>query len=234
MGTKSAQTRSAAAGGGVMTLLDFARGPALQWSIVIFVFGVVLRVLGATLMVYGTDYAKARSTKTWRAGYRTIALRFVGKPQFREALLFSHVVVYGFHIAMFVVILFFAPHIFFFEDILGLSWPSLPNGAITVLAALAVAILIALMYRRLHNPVLRTISNADDYVSWLATIAPLVTGLLAYLHIGLRYETMLAIHFLSVELLLIWFPFGKLMHTIFVFESLGMQGAVFERRGVKA
>jgi len=217
-----------------MSLLDFARGPALQWSVVIFLVGVTWRLLGASLAAYTKDYAKARSTRTLFGGARTILVRSVGKPQFHKALVFSHVTGYTFHIGLFVAILFFAPHIFFFEDILGFSWPALPNGAITVASGVTVAILIGLLYRRLRHPVQRSISTSDDYISWFATIAPLVTGMLAYAHIGPRYETMLAIHFLSVEFLLIWFPFGKLMHTFFIFESRGMQGAWFERRGVKA
>jgi len=52
-------------------------------------------------------------------------------------------------------------------------------------------------------------------------------------HLGLRYETMLAIHILSFELLLIWFPFGKLMHLFFVFPSRYNVGAIFARRGVR-
>lgn len=217
-----------------MSLLDFARGPALQWSIAIFVVGVTWRLLGASLVMYSKDYAKARSTQTVLGGARTILMRSVGKPQFHKILLFSHVTGYTFHIGLFIAILFFAPHIFFFENILGFAWPALPNVVITVASAVTVAILFGLLYRRLRHPVLRSISTTDDYISWFATIAPLVTGMLAYAHMGPRYETMLAIHFLSVEFLLVWFPFGKLMHTFFIFESRGMQGAWFERRGVKA
>ena len=33
-----------------MNLLDFARGPALQWSVVIFIVGVLWRLLGVFLL----------------------------------------------------------------------------------------------------------------------------------------------------------------------------------------
>ncbi|OIQ63640.1 hypothetical protein GALL_548200 [mine drainage metagenome] len=46
-----------------------------------------------------------------------------------------------------------------------------------------------------------------------------------------RYETLLAVHILSVAVLLIWFPFGKLMHAALVFVSRGSTGALFERKG---
>ena len=63
---------------------------------------------------------------------------------------------------------------------------------------------------------------------------PLITGLIAFGHIGGRYETLLAIHLLSVEALFVWFPFGKLMHTAMTFPSRFQAGTSFGRRGVKA
>ncbi|MDH3812696.1 MAG: nitrate reductase, partial [Gammaproteobacteria bacterium] len=61
----------------------------------------------------------------------------------------------------------------------------------------------------------------------------IVTGLLISVRIGFRYETLLAIHILSVALLMIWLPFGKLGHTFLVFVTRGTTGMVFERRGAK-
>ena len=63
------------------------------------------------------------------------------------------------------------------------------------------------------------------------TTAPLATGMLAYSHVGAPYQTLIAVHLLSVELLLVWFPFGKLMHAFTVFLSRGTQGLQFERKG---
>jgi nitrate reductase gamma subunit len=82
------------------------------------------------------------------------------------------------------------------------------------------------------NPVKRLISNFDDYFSWLVTIAPLATGMAAFAHLGgWPYERLLAIHLLSAELLLVWFPFGKLMHAFTIFVARGSTGMLFERKG---
>ena len=54
----------------------------------------------------------------------------------------------------------------------------------------AASLLVALAFR-LTSPVLRLISRADDYISWLMTFLPVATGLLASAHLGLRYETLL-------------------------------------------
>jgi len=54
---------------------------------------------------------------------------------------------------------------------------------------------------------------------------------MAYSHVGPPYQTMLAIHILSVELLLVWFPFGKLMHAFTIFATRAVTGMAFEKKG---
>jgi nitrate reductase gamma subunit len=217
-----------------MTLLDFARGPALQWSLIIFVFGVLWRISGAMLLMARKDLSKPRRNTAIRDGLAVIATRSLPEHQFEKKIRFQHYTGYAWHVALFISVLFFAPHILFFESVLGIGWPNLPNGIILVTAAIALAILFALLIRRAVHPVLRLISNADDYISIAVVIAPIVTGILAFGHIGARYETLLAIHFLSVEALFVWFPFGKLMHTALTFPSRFQAGVTFGRRGVKA
>jgi nitrate reductase gamma subunit len=81
------------------------------------------------------------------------------------------------------------------------------------------------------NPVIRMLSNFDDYFSWFVTMAVMVTGLAATAHVGAPYETLLGLHILSVDVLLIWFPFGKLMHAFYIFPSRAINGAVLARKG---
>jgi nitrate reductase gamma subunit len=216
-----------------MTLLDFARGPALQWSLMILVFGVLWRLVGALLITRKRDLSRPRRKSNFKDGLTTIVTRSLPEHQFEKKIRFQHFSGYAWHIALFISVLFFGPHILFFKSVLGFGWPHLPNDIILVTAAIALAILLALLIRRTSHPVHRLISNADDYISMAVVIAPLVTGILAFAHLGARYETLLAIHFLSVEALFIWFPFGKLMHAALTFPSRFQAGAVFGRKGVK-
>jgi len=217
-----------------MSLLEFARGPALEGALIIFVFGIFWRLIGALTASPPILLAKPRRQDTFIAGMRAILTRSWPLEEFHNIIWFQHYSGYIWHISFFIVLLFFQPHIAFFTSLTGLSWPGLPNNVILVVAAIAVATLIALLVRRLRYRVLRQISNADDYISWVATILPLITGFMAYSHTGGRYETLLALHLLSVELLLLWFPFGKLMHAILAFPARFQIGAAFGRRGVRA
>ncbi|MGA8204039.1 MAG: hypothetical protein WB812_05930 [Woeseiaceae bacterium] len=217
-----------------MTLLEFARGPGLQWALWIFLFGVLWRVVGSMLIMAKHDLSKPRRKHSVRDGLGTIVTRSLPAEPFEKRIRFQHFSGYAWHITLFIAVLFFAPHILFFKSVLGFGWPNLPNTAILVAAAITTAILVALLIRRAIHPVQRLISNADDYISVLMVLLPTVTGILAFAHIGGRYENLLAIHLLSVEAMFVWFPFGKLMHTALTFPSRYQAGSVFGRRGVKA
>ena len=217
-----------------MTLLEFASGPGLKWALWIFVLGVVWRVVGAMFLLSRKNLAKPREFNSVAAGVGAIISRSAPAHAFERSIRFQHVTGYAWHFALFISVLFFAPHILFFESVLGFGWPHLPNTIILVTAAVAVAVLIALLIRRATHPVQRFISNADDYISIFVVLIPLITGILAFAHFGGRYETLLAIHLLSVEVMLIWFPFGKLMHAIMTMPARYQAGTAFGRRGVKA
>lgn len=214
-----------------MDLLDFARGPALEWSLVILVFGLAWRLVGILLLRNKPAVSEPRTTATVSGSLRMIAARMWPKPEFMPTTAVNLALGYVLHVGLFIVVFLSYPHILFFKSLTGLSWPNAPNGVIFFAGAITVAALVALLIARLNSPVKRLLSNFDDYFSWLVTTVPLVTGLLSAAHVGARYETLLAIHILSVEVLFIWLPFGKLMHTITVFLSRGATGAAFARKG---
>jgi nitrate reductase gamma subunit len=225
-----------------MDLLAFARGAAMQWATTIFVVGVLWRLVGILLLRTKPDLSKPRIAGKWK-GLRLIALRSWPRKEFLGGAAFTEVMGYVFHIGFLVALFFYLPHILFFTDvfrglfgvtfkgIFGFAWPTLPGGLIYFASAVSVAALIAVLIHRLVNPVKRLISNFDDYFSWFVTFAPIVTGMLAYSHIGAPYQTLLALHLLSVQLLMIWFPFGKLMHAFTIFAARGSTGMLFERKG---
>ncbi len=217
-----------------MTLLDFARGPALQWALIIMIAGILWRLLGVLFLLTKKPLSKSRSASPFMGGVRTVFSRMYVGQELGKASRFQQVTGYVMHIGLFVVILLFVPHIEYIKGITGLSWPGLPNNIVTVSAALTIAVMVALLVRRLTHPVLKTISGIDDYISWFVTMLPLVTGVMAFAHWGPRYETMLALHLLSVALLMVWVPFGKLMHMVLFVPSRYQLGVKFERRGVRA
>ena len=216
-----------------MELLEFARGDGLQIAVTVFAAGLVWRLIHLLLTLRKTDLSEARLGGEKMGGIRTIFSRFVHHEPFRERTRNGTIIAYTFHIGLAIIVFGSAPHILFIDSFSGLSWAPLPTIFIHVVAAVTLAALIAALGRRLRHPVLKLLSNFDDYFSWLITTLPVITGLLAVAHLGARYETLLAIHILSFEAFLIWFPFGKLMHSIIVFGSRYTTGVTFSRRGAR-
>jgi nitrate reductase gamma subunit len=223
-----------------MDLLALARGPGMEVAVSICLFGVVWRIVGIVLLRGRRDLSVPRQA-AWK-GVRMMFTRSVPKPAFIRGILLE-IVSYAWHLSLFAALLLYGPHILFFENVLrglvgyditdltGIPWPALPGGVIAFLAAVAVAGLLMAVVHRMFDPVKRLISTADDYISLAVTILPLLTGLAAYAGIGARYETLLALHFLSVDALLTWFPFGKLFHPFTMFVMRGVTGVLFERKG---
>jgi nitrate reductase gamma subunit len=138
---------------------------------------------------------------------------------------------YVFHIGLAIVFFGFASHIQFIDSLFGVCWPALPSTLIYAVGLLTAVSLLAALVRRVTSPVLRLISRLDDYISWLMTFLPVLTGLLAVSALGADYVALYSIHVLSVCAFLILFPFGRLMHTFLFVASRAATGVRFRRRG---
>ncbi len=216
-----------------MTLLEFARGPALNLSLAIFVLGVVFRLVWLAFLPRAVDrsVARGRAGTVLRSAIGGFVSHMWPAKEYRARTMFSTVTGYVFHFGLAIIILFYAQHILVIEDLTGLKWGGLPTGIITIVSVITLAALLAMLVRRLTNPVLKTISTFTDYWSWFVTTLPVATGLLAMSHMFARYETLLAVHILSVCLLLVSFPFGKLMHAFLVFATRFQTTYFYSRRG---
>jgi nitrate reductase gamma subunit len=219
-----------------MDLLDFARGPALTFAGAVFVLGTLWRLSGVLLLPRLRDLSAPRegAPAPWRGALGTVLRRMWPRREFLDRTMFSTVNSYVFHIGLAVTVFGLAPHILFIRNFSGLSWPALPSNVVFAVGVITLVSLFAAMARRLTHPVLKLLSHTGDYLSWALTTLPVLTGLLATAHLGARYETLLALHILSIAAFLIWFPFGKLMHAFLFVFSRGATGVRFSHRGVKA
>jgi nitrate reductase gamma subunit len=214
-------------------LLTWARGTGMQIAASIFVLGIVVRLLEIFLLGRKRDLAEARGGQ-FGPGLRTVFTRSVPKVGTTKGTAFTYVAGYIFHIGFLLTLFFFTPHILFFKGLTGWSWPALPVSLIDVCAVISIAALVALLIHRFVDPVRRHLSGLGDYVSWVVTTLPLVTGYMALNRIGGEYNDLLVVHLLSVELLLVVLPFTKLIHAITFVFSRWYNGAFAGRRGVRA
>ena len=96
-----------------MSLLDFARGPALQFAFAVFVFGVLWR-LGWLLFLPGaSDKSVARpgAPSAFTAAVRGFAHHMWLPGKLTQSSMFSLVNGYVFHIGLAIIVFGFGPHI---------------------------------------------------------------------------------------------------------------------------
>jgi len=221
-----------------LALLEFARGPALWISLLVMIAGSLWRVVAIFRLGTRPDHSEPRSAGRLAGILRGIFARMIPRKEFRSAMprIFNG---YLYHLGLAVIAFGFLPHIQFIERLTGLRWPALPAPVMYVAAALTIVALLMALQDRLGDPVLRLLSGFDDYFSWFVVFLPLLTGMAAMSGWSPQaasgeapvYPLALAVHLLSVELLFLWLPFGKLSHAVLVFFSRGVTGAALARKG---
>lgn len=226
-----------------MTLLDWARGPLLIGSLSIFVAGVAWRLFSLWRMP--TSHAPSAPAKQAFGkvdAFRAAMVRMVPSGGFHPSATLVNINPYVFHIGLAVIFFGYAPHIAFIQRITWLRWPALPDAVMYVAAGVTIVSLLMAMLFRLTDPVLKRISRPDDMITWAVTFLPILTGMgvvsepsatvLTRDHV--IYGGPLAVHLLSLELLLVWFPFGKLMHAFLVLPGRMQLATFFGHRGVRS
>jgi nitrate reductase gamma subunit len=214
-------------------LLAWARGPGFDIALIIFVAGMLLRLLEVLALGRKPDLSPPRGSGP-KGGVETVFTRMLPRKTIFDKEPLRIINGYVLHIGFFILLFLYGPHIVLFESFLGFGWPALPSGVIDAVGAITILSLIAALVFRLNNKVLRFLSTKDDYLAWLVTLLPVLTGYLTYNHLVSSYTLMLALHLLSVELLLVVAPFTKLTHMFSFATARWYQGYKAGRRGLES
>ena len=218
------------------TATDFllwVRGPGFDFALVVFILGVIIRLLEVLVLGRKPDYSEPRGGELG-PGLKTVLTRTLPETGSFKRAPFTVIGGYIWHIGFFISLFLFVPHIELINATLGLSWPGIPSNLVDAVAAVTIVTLIAMLFSRLTHPVKRYLSGPEDYLTWLVTFLPMLTGYLAYHRMIDPYPLVLGLHILSVEVLMIVFPFTKLMHAFTFIIARWYNGAMSGRRGVQS
>ena len=211
--------------------LTWVRSTGLDIAIGIFALGTLWRLIEIYSLGRKPDLAVPRH-RAGASGLHTMYRRSVPPPGMFKRAAVSYVAGYVFHIGLFIIVFLFAQHIKLIQGLTGLSWPGLPTQFIDATAVVTLATMLLVLVERINKPVKRFLSTFGDYAGWALTFLPVLTGYLASRHLLLPYTTMLALHILSVELLLIFLPFTKLIHAFTLWGSRWFNGDANAKKGV--
>jgi len=222
-----------------MDLLAFARGPALWFSLLVLFAGSAWRLIAIFRLGTRPDLSEPRSRRRFAGALHGIFGRMITRKEFRNTGMLGAFSGAVYHLGLAVIVFGYLPHILFVERLTGILWPPLPDSLVYLAVGPTVVALLLVLFERLGHPVLRLLSGFDDYFSWFLVFLPLLTGMAAAndsfpqatANGGALYPLPLAIHLLSVKLLFLWLPFGKLAHAFLVFMSRGITGAALARKG---
>lgn len=212
-----------------MSITEFVDGPFWYLSLLVFAVGVVWRLVGLLALGGHAELSAARGSAAAGA-LRTNLTRFAPRAAFWPRIKLQVVAGYLFHLGLFALLFFAAPHVEFYRDrITGFGWPMLPEWAFVLASELAFLGLLLLILHRMLHPVTRAISRRGDYLGSILIFLVMLTGCLA---LARSHEALRVLHFFLAELLLIYFPFSPLMHTFTFAFSRAYSGAHYGRRGV--
>lgn len=212
-----------------MSFLELVEGPLFTIAAVIFVLGVLWRLIGIIRIGRKKDISPPKGSAAM--GFIMGNLRhFIPRGIFARRTALHIIAGYGFHIALLVLVLFAAPHIAFIQDrLVNVNLPEMPRWGFIVAAEVAFAGLIMLWVRRISDPVMRLISDWDDHIGTWLTFLVMLSGCFALQE---SHDFLRASHMLLVDIWLIYFPFSRLMHAFTFFLSRGNTGATYGRKGM--
>ena len=182
-------------------LLTWARGTGLDLAISIFLLGVLLRFFEIYSLGRKKDLSAPRHV-AGASGMHTVFRRSLPAAGMLKSSPITYIGGYIFHIGLAIIVFMFVPHIKLFQDLLGLSWPGLPSRIVDFATVLTIVTMLLVLLDRIIKPVKRYLSTFQDWFTWALTFLPVLTGWMAVQHLLLPYTTMLAVHILTVELLL--------------------------------
>ncbi len=218
-------------------MLEFARGPFFQVALLIFIAGMLYRLVSVLLLGWQRDRVPARGSKlggiakSYAKGL--VILPFIPwvKNSFRSNAV-TFIAGGMFHLGLFVVIFLGTPHMLVWKSLLGFGWPTLPLPITDWLSAAAIAAMLVLLINRRTNPVLKLITGPAEWLNWLVVFLPMLTGYMMTHHLWFSYERLFTMHMMSVNIMLIWIPFSRISHFIFYFFSRTIHGIEYGKRAV--
>jgi nitrate reductase gamma subunit len=202
--------------------LEFARGPLFAFSFLVMSIGLGRHLV---LQIHGLVIRKGRRLK--RVPWGRVASDSLGWALPVRHLIRGTIVVsaasFLFHVGAILVPLFLESHVVLWEAFLGVNLPFLGPRTADLLTLLTVSCAVVLLGYRALIPCARELSRPSDYVLLILILVPFVSGYAAA-HPAvnpLPWRSMMLIHLLSADLLLVLLPFTKLSHIVlFAFDRL--------------
>ena len=209
-------------------MYELARGPLMWIAAIVFIGGITYRVVQLFRLTKKKERAYCpasgiREDSPEERKHRLIIF-------LQNTLLGQHpvmaIVSLVFHACLLAIPILTHAHNLLWRESWGIGFFSLPDGMIDIMTVIVLLGAFFFFMRRLVVPRVRAVSSLNDHLVLLIIVAPFLTGLMAY-HQWADYRTIITLHLLAGQLMLIAIPFSKVGHMVFFFFSRTLFGSEF-------
>jgi nitrate reductase gamma subunit len=205
-------------------MYEFIRGPMAWACFSILILGMIFQVV--RFFVLTKRVQPVRLARPLRYKRKKIELSRESLPSLASKLRVSIAgvsplmtfVTIVFHVSIIILPVFLMEHNMLMDTFWGISFCPCVLSEINadILTGTVLSCILFFLFRRIFVSRVRSISTLYDYFIILLTAAPFVTGFLA-VHDLFDYRTLIIMHVLSVNLIMVFLPFAKFVHSIFFF-----------------
>jgi len=136
------------------------------------------------------------------------------------------IITFAFHICLVLTPILLLSHNLLWRQSWKISWWTFSERTTDIMTVIVIIACLFFLIRRLLLPEVRFVTFASDYALLAIALAPFLTGFLAY-HQWLPYKTILMLHILCGEIMLIAIPFTRLSHMLFFVFTRAYMGSEF-------
>jgi nitrate reductase gamma subunit len=208
------------------SLYNFVSGPLVWLAFIIFIGGCLYRLITLIVLVHKKEKF-IYSYMSWKYSLRSIvrwSTPFATENMRRHPAM--TIVAYVFHICLILTPIFLLAHVTLVDESWDLSWWTLPDALAAIMTMIVIAACVFFLVRRLVKPEVQYVTSASDYILLAIVAAPFITGFLVYYQ-WFGYQTLLILHILSGEIMLVAIPFTRLSHMLLAPLTRAYMGSEF-------
>ena len=212
-------------------MYQFVTGPLAWIAFGIFFIGMIIKVVSLFYLAREKDKVVFNHF-SWKWSLKSIIRWLIpfGSRSMREKPVLT-AISFTFHICLLISPVFLLAHNLVLEERWGISFWTLPETVTDVMAIVVIVTVVFLLLRRISLPDVRIVTTSYDYLLLAITVAPFITGFLAY-HQFPNYKFWLIVHIISGEIMLISMPFTRLSHMFLFFMTRAhIASEMGQRRG---
>ena len=208
-----------------MDIYELVRGPLAWVALILFALGSLYRI--GFLFYTGKKEPVLDSSKSAAGELRSILHGLIpfGSTYMRKQPLFT-IISFIFHLCVVILPIFLLAHIVLWYESWEIQWWSLPDLLADLMALWVILACVYYLLRRLMIREVKQVTRPMDFGLLVIILLTFLTGFLAYHQWG-PYRSVLILHIISSETLLVVLPFSKLGHMLFFAFSRTYMGSEF-------